>query len=342
MSHSNISIFVPHIGCPHTCAFCNQRTISGEQNIPHAQDVISACKQAMEQVSDIRNTEIAFFGGSFTAIEKDYMLELLESASQFVGEDKFEGIRISTRPDCIDDEILTLLKRYGVTSIELGAQSMCDDVLDKNERGHTAEDVRKASALIKSYGFELGLQMMIGLYGSNAEKELCTMVEIAKCRPDTVRIYPVAVIEGTKLAELYKFGEYVLADFDEVVKLCGFMLKYFTSKNIRVIRLGLHASDNVAENMVAGFYHPAFAELVRSQLYLDLIEKVYISTDDGMGDVLEVFVSPKDVSAAVGHKKSNKIYFEKHKINVKFSIDDTLLKDEICIKRKVYNVLKIT
>ena len=162
MSHSNISIFVPHVGCPHKCAFCDQRTITGKQDIPRASDVQRICRQAIEQIRDPQNTEIAFFGGSFTAVPRDYMLELLEAAKPFVGDKKFRGIRCSTRPDCIDEEILSLLKDYGVTAIELGAQSMSDKVLEANERGHTAADVKNAAELIKSFGIELGLQMMIG------------------------------------------------------------------------------------------------------------------------------------------------------------------------------------
>lgn len=150
MAHSNISIFVPHIGCPHMCAFCNQRTITGTEKIPHADDVRRICSQAMGEVKDPSQTEIAFFGGSFTAVPRDYMLELLEAADEFVGEGKFSGIRISTRPDYIDSEILDILKTHGVTAIELGAQSMVDRVLEANERGHSAADIENASKLIKA------------------------------------------------------------------------------------------------------------------------------------------------------------------------------------------------
>lgn len=342
MGHANISLFVPHIGCPHTCAFCNQRTISGEQTAPTGEDVVRICTQALAEVSDCSNTEIAFFGGSFTAIERGYMLELLESASALVGEGKFAGIRISTRPDCIDDEILLILKSYGVTAIELGAQSMCNDVLDMNERGHTVEDVQKSVQLIKSYGFEVGLQMMVGLYGSDSEKELYTMREIIACKPDTLRIYPVVVLKDTRLADLYKAGEYKLMEFGEVVHLCATMLKSFMVENIRVIRLGLHSSEAVENDMVAGFYHPAFAEIVRSEIVREVIEKYYFDECIKPDEVVEVCVSKSGVSTASGHKKSNKTYFENHSMRVKFKVDNSLDKDEICIKRNKINVFKIT
>lgn len=342
MANGNVAIFVPHIGCPHICAFCNQKTISGMSSAPTNEDVKRICEQALNEVSAPENTEIAFFGGSFTAIDRDYMISLLEAASDFVGEDKFKGIRISTRPDCINEEILGLLKFYGVSAIELGAQSMCDVVLDMNERGHSSDDIRKSAKLIKSYGFELGLQLMVGLYGSNYEKELESMREIALCKPDTVRIYPVAVLEGTKLAELYENKIYELMPFDDVVKICGEMLKYFNSKDIRVIRLGLHASEAVEKDIVAGYYHPAFAEVVKSEIVREIIEKHYFAECIKADETLEVLVSNSAMSVAVGHKKANKIYFEEKEMHIKFKVDNSLTKDEICIKRNKINVLKIT
>ena len=153
--HKNISVFIPHAGCPWQCSFCNQRTITAQEKLPHAEDVRKICSQALVEMKDISDTEIAFFGGSFTAIARDYMLELLESAQEFIGEGKFSGIRISTRPDCINREILGYFKKYHVTAIELGAQSMSNTVLKANRRGHTAEQVVKSAKLIQKYGFEL-------------------------------------------------------------------------------------------------------------------------------------------------------------------------------------------
>ena len=250
MGHSNISVFVPHIGCPHMCAFCNQRTITGTEKIPHADDVKRICTQAMNEVKDVSQTEIAFFGGSFTAVPREYMLELLGAAQEFIGNDKFKGIRISTRPDYISTEILDILRDNHVTAIELGAQSMSDVVLKANERGHTVQDVENAAKLIKSYGcFDLGLQMMIGLYKSNRETELETWSKIAALSPKTVRIYPVVILNGTRLGELYKSGEYKPMDFDEVVKICSYLLTEADKLGIDVIKLGLHASEVVEEQM---------------------------------------------------------------------------------------------
>lgn len=314
MKHSNISIFIPHVGCPHQCSFCDQRTISGAQHLPDGNEVREICSQALAEIKSPENTEIAFFGGSFTAIPRDYMTELLEAAEEFVGEGKFSGIRCSTRPDCIDDDILSLLKQSGVTAIELGAQSMSEKVLELNERGHTSADVVKAAGLIKKYGFELGLQMMTGLYGSSVQIDMETFNKLAELCPAVMRIYPVVILSGTKLAELYKSGEYVPYSFDEAVELCSEILQYADEKGIRVIKCGLHASEFVEQDMVGGFYHPAFRELCESRIYLRKIEELA----EGCSYV-HISVPSRDISRAVGHKKSNIEYFRQKGIEIKVS-----------------------
>lgn len=336
MRHSNISIFVPHVGCPHMCSFCNQRTITGVQEIPHGDDVKRICSQALDDISDYEHTEIAFFGGSFTAVPRAYMLELLEAANEFIGKDKFKGIRISTRPDCINEEILEILKRYGVTAIELGAQSMCDHVLEANERGHNAEDVYKASRIIKSYGFELGLQMMTGLFQSTYEDDFRTMQSIIEIAPDTVRIYPTVIIKGTKLAELYDEGIYKPIPFEKMVELCGIMLEEFEENKIEVIRCGLHSSDNVEGETAGGFYHPAFKELCESEIFRKKIKTEIEKSNQNrdLSDCVDKFkyfviaVSPSSISKAVGHKRCNTEYFMSKGYSVKFVTDNGLSKYE--------------
>ena len=303
MKHSNISIFVPHNGCPNACTFCNQREITGQSYQPAPQDVINAVNIA-RRYSDTKNTEIAFFGGSFTAIPRDYMLSLLKAAYPFIKSGEFYGIRLSTRPDCINEEILDILKSHGVTSIELGTQSMCDDVLTANKRGHSSADSINASLLIKKYGFSLGLQMMTGLYQSSDEKDIYTAHKIADLQPDTVRIYPTIVMRGTELAELYQNGLYTPQTLETAVPLCAELLQFFEEKHINVIRLGLHDSDSLKQNMLAGAYHPAFRELCESEILfkntLSLLKSHGIS-----GGTVEFSVNPKSVSRFVGQKKCN-------------------------------------
>ncbi len=302
MKHINVALFVPDEGCPHQCSFCNQKTISGKTKKLTVEDIDQAVKIA-SQNGDGKG-EIAFFGGSFTAIEKEYMVSLLKRAKMYIDEGLFEGIRISTRPDCITEEILTLLKEYGVTSIELGCQSMDDEVLLKNGRGHTSDDVVKAAELIKNFGFELGVQMMTGLYGDSDDGAMKTAEKLIALSPDTARIYPTVVLQKTKLCELFERNEYKPQTVEEAAELCAKLLTMFEEKNIKVIRLGLHSGGNVEEGFVAGAYHPAFREICESKIYLgkilDIIEKEKIPEGN-----ITLTVNKKCVSALVGQKRSN-------------------------------------
>lgn len=339
MSRGNVAIFVPHVGCPHKCAFCDQRTITGQVTIPHAEDVTAACKQALSEMIDPSESEIAFFGGSFTAIDRRYMLELLGAAKEFVGggKCKFKGIRLSTRPDCIDREVLDILKEYGVTAIELGAQSMDDRVLELNERGHDVKAVYDSARLIREYGFELGLQIMTGLYGSDRACEDKTRERVLEIRPDTVRIYPVCVLKGTRLAELYRKGEYRLMSFEDMLGICAEDALAFTRAGIKILRIGLHASESVERNMTAGYYHPALGELVRGRIVRDIIEKSL--ADCGGADSVTVFCGKGMISAAAGHKRSNKIWFAERGVRLDTVPDGSLGSKEIRIGREVYKCI---
>lgn len=309
------------------CSFCNQRTISHTTSAPTADEVKETLSQACERLPQ-GTAEIAFFGGSFTAIERTYMVSLLEAAQPFVQSGKVSGIRISTRPDCIDGEVLSLLKGYGVTAIELGAQSMDNEVLAANDRGHTAEDVVKASRLIRENGFELGLQMMTGLYKSTPEKDLQTAEKIAAIKPDTVRIYPVVILKGTRLGELFQSGEYVPNSFETEAEICADMLTLFEQKGIRVIKLGLHASETVEGDMLGGFYHPAFREICEGILFRREIEK---NTEHKNN--YTVFTAPNAVSKAAGQKRCNIEYFAEKGIGIKIRPDSRLKKREIILKK---------
>ena len=316
MKHVNVALFVPHYGCPHQCSFCNQKTITGVKKPLMPSDVDEAVSTALKSSkTSPEKREIAFFGGSFTAIDREYMISLLESAYKYVCEGLFKGIRISTRPDCIDNEMLDILKKYGVTSIELGAQSMSDRVLKMNERGHTSSDVENASELIKEYGIELGLQMMTGLYGDDDETAVRTCEKIASLSPATVRIYPTAVLEKTRLAELYRSGEYKPQTVDEAVNLCAKLLKIFYDNNIKVIRVGLHSGGGLDDGYITGAYHPAFRELCEGRMYLDAVIKK-IKENDIKGNVT-AYVTPGDVSRMAGQNRRNINYLSSIGVNLK-------------------------
>lgn len=328
---ANVAIFVPHNGCPNKCSFCDQRHITGFVSQPDSNDVENAIKIALDSLKEkSKHTEIAFFGGSFTAIDRDYMLSLLESTKKYI--EKFKGIRISTRPDAINEEILDILKSYKVTSIELGAQSMSDNVLKANERGHSAKDVYKASTLIKSYGFSLGLQMMTGLYKSTDELDVFTAQEFIKIKPDTVRIYPTVVLKNTTLESLLLNGEYIPPDANKASMLCAKLIPMFEKAGIKIIRVGLHDSETLRHNMLGGAFHPAFRELCEAQIYFDNIISELNVLNIVNGDV-DIFVPKSDMSKAIGQKGCNKQKLISIGYKPKFYEDDTLANRQVLIKK---------
>ena len=334
MKHINIALFIPDEGCPHRGSFCNQKTITGTSKRPQPNDVISACETALNGKKDVSGGEIAFFGGSFTAIERGYMLSLLKCAKSYLDRGLFKGIRISTRPDCIDESVLALLKEYKVTSIELGCQSMDDEVLFLNERGHTAAQCESACCLVREYGFELGVQMMTGLFGDTDEKALETAERLIALRPDTARIYPTVVLKNTALERLYAEGRYRSQTLEEAVALCSRLLKMFTQGGVKVIRLGLHSGGGVEENYVAGAYHPAFREKCESRLYRENIEKLLSENRVQKGEAT-VFVSPRYLSQAKGQKKENITYFKEHGYNINIVTKENIEQYEVRLGRSL-------
>lgn len=322
MKKGNISIFVPHLGCPQQCSFCNQKTITGKQTQPTPQDVQTAVETALRRKGYVY--EIAFFGGSFTAIDRQYMTELLSVASEYIDGSRVTGIRISTRPDFIDEAVLDILKKYGVTAIELGAQSMDDEVLRANLRGHTSAQVADASRLIKSYGFELGLQMMTGLYLDTDQKAIETAQKIIDLHPDTVRIYPTVVLKGTHLAHLYENEIYTPQNVDDAANLCTTLVPMFENAGITILRLGLHSSPDIKKNMVAGAFHDSFGEIVKSRYMLNKI--LSYPPDD-----YEIFVNSKSLSKLKGNQKRNVYFLMEKGYNIKITVNDRLDVDELRI-----------
>ncbi len=255
------------------------------------------------------------------------MLSLLEAAKPYT--EYFSGIRLSTRPDYIDDEILVLLKKYSVKTIELGAQSMNDEVLAANSRGHSSEDVVKSSELIKSYGFKLGLQMMTGLFMSDAEKDIGTARRFISIRPDCVRIYPTVIMRGTDLFRYYSEGLYTPYSLEESVELVSKLLLMFYDEKIDVIRVGLHYSDSLAENDVARNYHPAFKELCENRIFFNkMIQKLQFVDNKE----IDIIVNPSSLSKAIGQKRSNLLYLEKNGYNIHYIKDPSLDKYDIVVK----------
>ncbi len=311
MKHKNVPVFIPHVGCPNDCVFCNQRRISGKMSF----DIHAVRDELENELSTVdaeaTDAEIAFFGGSFTGIDRDDMLYLLGLAKAHVDAGKVRAIRLSTRPDYIDGEILDILAAHGVTDIELGLQSMCDEVLAASKRGHTAECARAACRLIKSRGFNLVGQMMIGLPKSTLADEIATAREIVSLGCDAARIYPTVVFRDTELAHMLSRGEYTPLTTEDAIERSAAVLEIFIKNNVPVIRLGLCAADNLFEEgtMVGGAYHSAFGEMVYSELYYKKIGE-YIAenalAEKISGHDISVYVPRGEVSKAAGQKRANK------------------------------------
>ena len=306
-----IPIFVPHLGCPNDCTFCNQKKISGQIKNVKAEDVKNTIEYYLNNFKDDNKyIEVAFFGGSFTGIDVDKQKELLSVAYEYIKNKKIDSIRISTRPDYINKEILQMLKSYGVKTIELGVQSTNDYILNKSKRGHTFEDVKKASKLIRKNGFILGHQMMVGLPESTRQDEINTAKDLIKLKPKIVRIYPVLVIKGTQLEKDYESGEYTPLTVEQAVETAKDLLVLFNKKKINVIRIGLQNTNEITDpntkksQVVAGPYHPAFRQLVESRLWYDNIANEIKKVNSNVTHI-QIDVNPSDINNAVGHKRIN-------------------------------------
>lgn len=325
--HANVAIFVPHAGCPHQCSFCNQRHIAGQSRVPTAADVTAACDTALRTLRADTGAQIAFFGGSFTAIARADMVSLLETAAPYVRRGDFAGIRVSTRPDAVDAEVLQLLKAYGVTTVELGAQSMDDTVLRNCRRGHTAAQVEQAAQAIHAAGLSLGLQMMTGLPGDTDEGARRTARKLAALYPQEMRIYPTLVIDGTPLAEEYRAGTYQPQTLDQAAALCADLLTFFEEEQgIPVIRLGLHAEESMQQHCLAGPAHPAFREVCESRLFYKKMQTI-LQTCDKMN--VELQVHPACVSRAVGHRRANLLAFQRQGYTVTITANPTVAYGDI-------------
>ncbi|MCU0822645.1 MAG: radical SAM protein, partial [Spirochaetes bacterium] len=305
INHFNIPIFIPHAACPHQCLFCNQKKISGTLKPPSEDEIHFIIKSHLLTMPEESDIEIAFFGGSFTALSAAEQEKYLEIVQPYLNTNKVKGIRLSTRPDYINDDILSNLKKYNVKVIELGAQSMDDDVLIKSERGHTSDDVVNASKMVKEYGFALGLQIMVGLPGDNRDKSLYTANKIVELGAECARIYPVIVIKGTELENLYHNNAFVPMPLTDAVQLTAEILQIFEIAGINVIRVGLHPSEGLlsGESIVAGPFHQSFRELVITEIWKKIFD---INIMNSSGSEIIISVSPEQYNFAIGNNGRNK------------------------------------
>jgi histone acetyltransferase (RNA polymerase elongator complex component) len=323
LKHCNIPIFIPELACPHQCVFCNQEKISNTFTVPKPNEIPNIIDAYLKTIPKNRIINIAFFGGSFTGIPRSEMIAYLKEALIYVKSGQVHGIRISTKPDYITNDILDTLEKYGVTAIELGAQSTNNKVLVKSGRGHKFDAIENAAKLIRKRNFELGLQMMLGLPHDTLELSIQTANDIVKLKADSTRIYPTVVVEGTVLEKMYQKGQYKVLSIDEAVNWSKQVLKIFMKAKIKVLRVGLHPSEELelGKSLVAGPIHPSFKEMVLSALWNDVLleklEKKGAST---------IHISKKQLNYAIGYKGKNRNDLKMKGYDVKF-IADAVLKD---------------
>ena len=319
MKHYNIPIFIPELACPNRCIYCNQRHISGQLQAVKPEEIKQIIEQHLATFIRPSEVELAFFGGSFTGIDEKDMLTYLQIVQPYIEQGEIKSIRISTRPDYINEKILDILQQYNVKDIELGAQSLNEEVLAFAKRGHTVRDVENASQLIKSYGFSLGLQMMIGLPLDTVEKSKETAKKILKLGAESTRIYPTLVINNTDLADLYRQNKYKALSLDEAVDWTTEIYKIFSQSSIKILRVGLHPSEALINRteLLAGPFHVSFKELVLTKIWQEKFEKLPINTKT-------ILVNPREINYAIGYNSKNKQLLQKKFPYLKFISDSNV------------------
>ena len=312
-----VPVFLPNIGCPHKCIFCNQTAITGtKQKIPSPEEISLQINQFLSYKGKNRSPiQVSFFGGNFLGLKIDFITSLLREATKFVIAGRVDSIRFSTRPDTINYERLDILKKFPVATIEIGVQSMDDKVLCLSERGHTSTNTEKAVSILKERNYEIGLQMMTGLPNDNREIAIYSAKRIAALSPDFVRIYPTLVLKNTILSGWYKKREYTPMPLEQCVTLVKDIYLLFREKEIPVIRMGIQASEHVQREsaILAGPYHPAFGHLVHSEIFLDMassiiesaIESNIKSGEIDCCDSVGIKVHPQSISKMRGLKNRN-------------------------------------
>ena len=303
MKYYNIPIFLPELACPFRCVYCNQFSITGKQQLPDIQYVKNTIEQYLASFTETdRFVEVAFFGGNFTGLPEKMQDDFLKIVHPYLEKGVIQGIRCSTRPDYIDENRVKTLKNLGMRNIELGAQSTNDIVLQKCGRGHNFKDIENASQIIVNEGITLGLQMMIGLPFDSFENDMQTAEDIVRLGAKETRIYPCIVVKDTELEQLYRNGEYQPLSLDEAVEQSATLYEYFTEKDVKVLRMGLHTSDDLnGDAYVAGPYHKNFAEMVFSRLWGRKLDKI-----DEKSDTITIEVPENQLNHAIGYQGENK------------------------------------
>ncbi len=321
-----VPVFIPHLGCPHCCRFCNQWRVSAARKLPDAASIDETIDLYLKNLSPaVERVELAFFGGSFTGIDRTIQISYLESVRNSKYAERINGIRVSTRPDYIDEEGAELLKRYDVETVELGVQSFSDEVLEKSGRGHTGEDVDMAIGILKSKGFRTGIQLMPGLPGDTFDSVMFSGIRTLELAPDDVRIYPTVVLRDTELEDLYRSGRYNPLSLDDAVDISARLYGLFISEGINVIRMGIHPMEMSDVSIVAGPYHTAFGFLVKSRYRLmNMLSEIDGIEHETTCENLSIKIPSLCSEEYIGMRKNNMDYIKKHFAlkNLTYQIND--------------------
>ncbi|NMA01171.1 MAG: radical SAM protein [Clostridia bacterium] len=342
-----IPVFIPHLGCPHTCAFCNQKKIAGNYQSPTGIQI----QELVElYTSTVKNkelfVELAFYGGSFTGIPSFLQEELLQKAWELKGHNKIQGIRVSTRPDYINNAVLERLNRYTVDTVELGVQSLDPEVLERSQRCHSVEDVEIALKLLRTSNIKVGIQLMPGLPGDTFAKITKTTHKVVELKPDFVRIYPTLVIKDTQLAEWFEKGLYTPLSLEEAIEISAQMAIVFERANIPIIRIGLQAQENLSlgRDLVAGPYHPAFGELVKARVFRKQLETLFFHVNKlPLISPVTVYCHPQEISQVKGQNKDNITYFkERYNLDIKVFAEPSLSLGFLRLRDKENNLITLS
>lgn len=330
--HITIPIFIPGYGCLNDCVFCNQKSITGVSKNPSSDEVREIIKTWLTSVKiGETEVEIAFFGGNFLGLSTNVQKDYLSIAEDFVKQGKISSIRFSTRPDTISENSLNAISNFSVKTIEIGVQSMDDEVLYLSGRGHTSKDSEKAAKLILQFGYTLGMQMMVGLPADTPRKSLNTALAIIKAGASQTRIYPVLVIKNTALESLYNQKKYLPLSVNDAVKQVAPLVDLFNKNQVKILKVGLHPSEAYAEgkDLIAGPYHPSFHELVLSEIWKQRFEKELLP--NSLHEI-EIRVNSKEINHAIGYNGSNRNWIKTQFKKVVFASDDTIPAEQFIIK----------
>jgi len=333
-----VPLFIPHLGCPHRCIFCNQRVITGASERKW-EALRSGLGEEIERWLARKKTgkaaQAAFYGGSFTALPLQVQIDMLRQVQPFLRDGRLQSIRLSTRPDAVNETNCSLLRENGVKTVELGVQSMNDAVLAASGRGHTSSQVEVAFKLLRKFDFSVGGQLMLGLPADTVGKALTSAEALAALGPDFVRIYPTVVVRGSALADLYREGHFRPLSLSRAVVLTSLVKEVFDRSGIAVIRMGLQQTETLTTEILAGPHHAAFGELVLARQYFKRLRKLLAARQRGVAHRLSVAVRDQSILRGQGNANWRQLERLGHLDGVRVVFERNLTRNEMRLTEAV-------